>query len=301
MNLRRHVSPNQPSEAGSVISEFSVYNPERNLVVYQANQDLPHRRMPAVTSRWTNRPQPELQALPARIRTRINQNRPAAGLTDVISIHVACMTIVTADAPRGKPQAVWIAVVNSDEQIVFESFVKYPKNVILNDNRLFHGLTFESIRYGKPLRAVVQQLIEYFGTAKTIVCLDAEATFNALGLTRQDQQQIAPRLIDILKFYSPDYNAKFAYRYILFLLFENYDIWKDGRSPVNEARAGMWLYLYDRRRIENDRTQEETIPNLEVARRYQEFRALQSRGLADWPESFSTSAYLPIPRHRGFP
>ena len=39
---------------------------------------------------------------------------------EIISVHIACMTIKDCQRNTSRPKAVWIAVINSDEEIIFE-------------------------------------------------------------------------------------------------------------------------------------------------------------------------------------
>ena len=298
---RRSLSPDELAEVESIVSRFSAHEPGKELVPLCRGRPVFNKKMPSVEHTWRNRSQPALDPLPAGIQARIDANRPKVGITDIISIHIACMTIT--DGVKQRPKAVWLAVVNSDEDIVFESFIRYPRDMIVQDNHNFHGLTSDNIKFGKPLRLVVQQLISFLGAAKTIICLDSCATFSALDLTDSDQALISNKVRDLTKYYSPKVGEKFAYRYVLHLLFEQYDIWKYGRSPVNEARAGVWLYLYDKDRIEEAFATRRSVPHQLVSDRYDEFMALKEQGVLDWPESFQSSIYIrPIRRQRyGFP
>ena len=125
---------------------------------------------------------------------------------------------------------------------------------------------------------------------------------SALDFSASDKALIAPKVRDMTRYFSPKAGEKMAYRYILYLLFEQYDIWCFGRSPVNEARAGMWLYLFDIQRIERSARSGQYSANTDIASLYEEFKQLQDRGVLDWPSSFQTACYVqPRYRHHGFP
>ena len=144
-------------------------------------------------------------------------------------------------------------------------------------------------------RVVVNQLLEYITAARILICLDASATFNALNLTPEDRQLCEPKIRDMTKHYSPS-PGTFGYRYILYLLFDNYNIWEFGRSPVNEALAGIWLYLYNLPKIEREARVNYIVPDPELAAAYCEFKNKQELDLIDWPANFNQRAWIERPR-----
>lgn len=251
---------------------------------------------------FKNRPQPQMPELPEEVQLRINVNTPEfLDSWSLLSMHHASMIVTRTGYPNGTATACWIAVTNHLDEIVFESFIKHPRDTIVDCCTRFHGLCFEDIKLARSLEGIKKQLAPFLAQARIIVLMDAQATFLSLNLTQEEIDVLKPKVRDMLRHYSPRLGQKIAYRYIAYLLFERYDVWKNGRCPINEAKLGMYLYLYEIRQIETDHQyytdnninmERSAIPHNQVAKLYIEMQQRIQDGTEDWPASFN-SPYEP--------
>lgn len=245
---------------------------------------------------FANRPQPELPPVPNRIANRIRANTPdKVDSWTILSLHHADMIVKQPGYPNGAPTVCWIVITNHFGETVFESFIKHRQLDIINPSSEFHGLNFHDIKYGRSLHLVKQELVPFLAHAQVIIMMDMEATFLALQCSQEEINCLKYKSRDLLKYYSPYLGQKLAYRYIAYLLFDGYDVWQHGRSPANEARIGMWLYLYELPQIEKtyrglcqyNQEKQRFLPHMEVAKKYIEMRHRIDNGVTNWPSSFT--------------
>lgn len=220
---------------------------------------------------------------------------------DIVALHCHYMIVRTPMYAKGAPKAVWIAITDPFDKVIYESFVNYKNREILREQTEIHGLDHTDLRYSMNLTIVRRQVMWHLTCAKKIVGAGLKCHLDALEVPELDQQKLYPKMRDLTYAYSPRRNRQpFSMRFTFYLMFKR-TIVKNRRhsAPEAEAKAAMWLYLigkdYIEEEAEYDLQQQEYSgirgiitcrSNKMIARKLKKMTEEVRRGERSWPRVY---------------
>lgn len=150
--------------------------------------------------------------------------------------------------------AVWVAVVNIDGTVVWESIVKWPRALIVNIGTVFHGLTWDHIRPWCNINYTRKGVLDLIFEADFIITAGCDTDFRSLLIRSIDYEAFRIKVRDIGTFYSPRQTLfnnmqPIALRFIVYFMFEKVTQ-TEHHSPVVDAFYTLLAYLLEYEEIE---------------------------------------------------
>lgn len=237
---------------------------------------------------WARRTQLPVPRFENWIETVIARNLDNKFPVDsVVALQVECGFVRTPAQPRtGEPRAFWISIVKQDMTVVYETFIRYPQQTIVQYYSQFHGVNWRQNRHGLTLKHVRRQIIEYLGTARFITGADPANQLRHLGFTEAQIAVLRHKFVDICQMYSPRADlTKFSFRCIVHLISRGDIEFPEPIAPAYTAQLAMKLFYLHRTRSEGH--QGNWGPNAWVASLLYE-HSMNSR---EWPRGLFRTCF----------
>uniref|UniRef100_T1KEK1 RNA-directed DNA polymerase n=1 Tax=Tetranychus urticae TaxID=32264 RepID=T1KEK1_TETUR len=195
-----------------------------------------------------------------------------------------------------RPRPCWIAIIDGNSEVVYETFVKYKEIDYVDES--FHGLTAKDLQHARPLATARDQVLKYLACGNKIIGCGLINQFSSLGLSEFDIVHLRPKFREITNFYSPYFESPMTLHAVAFLWFCGYTLPAIAHSPVVEAITALRLYYLQWSAIErkafefngiHNENQSQTCGNRITATLLKEFDEGIAKGLCSWPEEWKTN------------
>lgn len=182
------------------------------------------------------------------ITAKLDSSFPMNG---TYALYTAAVLTLYPDDEEPTPRSCWVAVVRYDATIVYETFIRHPKEFIRNYQTEFHGLQATHVEFGISRTTALKQVTQFIAVAKTIVSDDPERHLQQLGYSAEQILIIRPKLVNLCHFYSPYTNlAPFNFRCIVHLILNGRVSFPEKHPPSYSAKLAIRLYFLSKELID---------------------------------------------------
>jgi len=155
---------------------------------------------------WNARPQPSIPKLRASDQIIIENQlkRIANENTNIICLDIE-MYIKNPESTFSKCKnlCLWVAIIQGDENLLYESFARPKKTGVRNIGTQFNELDWNNVKFARPFNMVKKQVINYLTGADLIIRFNRQSDLKALNLTQIEIALIENKIINLVKYLSP--------------------------------------------------------------------------------------------------
>ena len=96
-----------------------------------------------------------------------------------------------------------MAIIQGDENLLYESFARPKKTGVRNIGTQFNELDWNNVKFARPFNMVKKQVINYLTGADLIIRFNRQSDLKALNLTQIEIALIENKIINLVKYLSP--------------------------------------------------------------------------------------------------